>query len=433
MAKKVLILCNDFPPINSIGADRPYSWYKYFKEFDLEPIVITKNWISDGNDGNPKVDDKLTIEKDEFGQIIRVSNCNTFSTIFHRFFGNRLVVIRKLITLFEITLAFNIRIFDRHRNIYYAANNYLNRNDVDFIIATGEPFILLRYATLLGRKNKIKSIVDFRDGWYLNHKFGVHYKPYSRKFNFVQKVSEYFNEKFIRNWEFIFEKKVCKLASEIITVDPEMAFRLSNLHRRKVGVIYNGFWNYHDSSKHRTNDEKIIINHTGTLAPGQEIEIFLDVLLKLFKENLINEKNFQFNLIGLEYFPDRMRRLIPYSEMIGKVVFTTPRLKKEEAIRINISADYLILFTDPNLSAIYAKTYDYIACRKPIIVVPGDKKQLDTLIKENNLGFILRNSEQIAEFILTKNVKSFSPNDVLKFTRKKQAEILSELILSSNT
>ena len=42
--KKILILCNDFPPVNSIGADRPYSWYKYFHEFNLYPIVITKNW-----------------------------------------------------------------------------------------------------------------------------------------------------------------------------------------------------------------------------------------------------------------------------------------------------------------------------------------------------------------------------------------------------
>ena len=46
---KVLILCNDFPPVNSIGADRPYSWYNYFREFNIYPVIITKNWISDGN------------------------------------------------------------------------------------------------------------------------------------------------------------------------------------------------------------------------------------------------------------------------------------------------------------------------------------------------------------------------------------------------
>ena len=42
---KVLILCNDFPPVNSIGAERPYSWYKYFHNSGYYPIIITKNQI----------------------------------------------------------------------------------------------------------------------------------------------------------------------------------------------------------------------------------------------------------------------------------------------------------------------------------------------------------------------------------------------------
>jgi hypothetical protein len=44
-----LILCNDFPPINSIGAERPNSWYLYFNELGIHPVVITKNWNSTGN------------------------------------------------------------------------------------------------------------------------------------------------------------------------------------------------------------------------------------------------------------------------------------------------------------------------------------------------------------------------------------------------
>ncbi len=34
--KKVLILAYDFPPYVSVGGLRPYSWYKYFKEFGLK-------------------------------------------------------------------------------------------------------------------------------------------------------------------------------------------------------------------------------------------------------------------------------------------------------------------------------------------------------------------------------------------------------------
>ena len=41
---KVLVLCNDFTPLNSIGAQRPYSWFKYFKKYGAEITAITKNW-----------------------------------------------------------------------------------------------------------------------------------------------------------------------------------------------------------------------------------------------------------------------------------------------------------------------------------------------------------------------------------------------------
>ncbi len=40
--KKVLIIAYDFPPLNSVGAKRPYSWYKYFKKYNVYPIVITR-------------------------------------------------------------------------------------------------------------------------------------------------------------------------------------------------------------------------------------------------------------------------------------------------------------------------------------------------------------------------------------------------------
>lgn len=45
--KKVLILAYDFPPYVSVGGLRPYNWYKYMKEFDLEAIVIPRQWSND--------------------------------------------------------------------------------------------------------------------------------------------------------------------------------------------------------------------------------------------------------------------------------------------------------------------------------------------------------------------------------------------------
>ena len=48
--KKALIIAQDFPPLNSIGAQRPYSWYQYFPENNIYPIIFAKNWNSHNSD-----------------------------------------------------------------------------------------------------------------------------------------------------------------------------------------------------------------------------------------------------------------------------------------------------------------------------------------------------------------------------------------------
>ena len=92
---KVLILCNDFPPVNSIGADRPYSWYNYFREFNIYPVIITKNWISDGNTQFNKIGVERDIKNTDLGCIIKTSKVITPSLWFHEKFGNKFSILEK--------------------------------------------------------------------------------------------------------------------------------------------------------------------------------------------------------------------------------------------------------------------------------------------------------------------------------------------------
>lgn len=84
---------------------------------------------------------------------------------------------------------------------------------------------------------------------------------------------------------------------------------------------------------------------------------------------------------------------------MNKIVFTTPILPKKETTWRNLQADHLVNFTDPNLSPIYAKTYDYIARPKPILVIPSDNVLLSDLISKNNLGLVLNTKEDIKSLI----------------------------------
>ena len=410
MAKKVLILCNDFPPINSIGADRPYSWYKYFKEFDLEPIVITKNWITDGNTPFNEVSVERSEEKTEFGTIIRAARTITPSSWFRSIFGQRLSVIRKVLTLIEKLISFSVLSFDQNRAIYKEAVEFISKNQVSLIITTGEPFVLFKYGYLLKIKNKIPWIADYRDGWYLNH---------------VRSIQTDFFNKLIRTRELKFELKYTKLTDLITTVDPELALRIETLTNKKTEVIYNGFWDFHQPITESVEKPLLVLNHTGTLTVGQRLELLLEALVELKNEHQIDERRVRLNLVGLEYFPAQMERLNKYKKVLGKIIQTTPRLSKKEAVSMNLDADYLVNFTDPNLSAIYAKTYDYIASRKPILVIPGDKKLLEKLVLDNHLGFVLNTKDEIKSFLLNPTKWNPSDSNISFFMRKKQTEQLT--------
>lgn len=412
---KILILCNDFPPINSIGSDRPYSWFKYFKNYDLYPIVITKNWSESGNSRFKSILPERKEEITSDGTIIRAKKIMTPSLWITSVFGSRFSLIRKSFTLIEKLLCFNISLFDQHRTIYSEARNYVKKNKVDLVITTGEPFILFKYGSLLKRNKNIQWFADYRDGWYLNHVTSI-------KSNLLIKL--------IRVIELRAEKKYTKNADLITTIDPVLANRLENFTKIPTKYVYNGFWNKLNPSKNiKQSDKKLILNHTGTLTNGQRIEILLDVLVRLKDKKKISERNIELNLIGLEFFPDQLKRIKKYKDKLQGILITTPRLKKEEANDMNLKADYLINFTDENYTAIYAKTYNYIACGKPILVIPGDNGLLDNIVSKHNLGRILNTSKEIEDFIINPHV-DYNPNskDLDFFSRRNQTEIMSKII-----
>ena len=419
---KALILCHDFPPINSIGAERPYSWFLYFKEKGIEPIIVTKNWISNGSNDFNYTSKEFRKEENEKGIILKTPYYPTPSLIWRKIFNDKLSTIRKALTFIEKIFSFINLNFDSNRGIYLAAKKYIIENDVDIIITTGEPFILFRYGYLLKKRYNIKWIADYRDGWFLNH---------------VTILEKNILVKLLRKYEFHFEKKYIKYVDLVTTVDPNMSNRLQKLHNKKSTYIYNGFWEFEDYNHFENDNPKLILNHTGTLTNGQNVEYLLDCISDLINEKLVKPDDLEINFIGLEYFPKQILRIEKYNDLINKVIKTTPRLSKINATKLNLNADFLVTFTDKNLSAIYAKTYNYMSCQKQILVIPDDKDLLGKLVKDNSIGFAFNSMQELKLFILEKiyekrsgnlNTKISKKENLKFFKRSNQSKIFSDTI-----
>lgn len=418
---KILIICNDFPPLNSIGAQRPYSWFRHLHKFNIQPVIITKNWQENQNNEN-KIETEIHTE----GKIVRTLSKNTATDLMLERYGpSRFTIIRKFFTFIYKEFSFLFFLFDKHSNLYYEAEKILKSENFNFIITTGEPFILFKYGYLLSKKYKIKWIADFRDGWFFNHAL-------AQKRDTAHKISKWI--------ELQFEKKYIKQAIFIITVDTYLHEKIKNLHNKNVEVIYNGideFVSFTDKELNGFSSNKILFTHTGTLTQGQRVEFFLEAIEQLDKEKKINQLDIEIRFIGIKEFNDQFNRIMNYGN-IQKYLKTTLRVSRDAALKYNATSDFLLSFTEKNYQAIYAKVYDYIAVKKPILVCPGDDGLLNNFISKTNAGIIINTLDEMKLFIIqaienkkqnyTPSRKELNYEYLSNFTREMQCKKLAEII-----
>ena len=211
--KKVLILAYDFPPYVSVGGLRPYSWYRYFQEFDIYPIIITRQWSNAlGNHLDyisAGASNEVIIEENEYGTIVRAPyKPNIANRIMLKYGESRFRLIRKIISAYYEFAQFVFPVGPKS-TLYFAANDYLKKNKVDAIIATGDPFVLFKYSSTLSEKYNTPWIADYRDQWSQN--------LYTT------------NAFFIKKWHAYLEFNYVKSASAVITV--------SDFLRKKIGEL----------------------------------------------------------------------------------------------------------------------------------------------------------------------------------------------------
>ena len=426
---KILILCNDFPPLNSIGAQRPWYWYKYLSKLGIDPVVITKNWKGHSSTREDIVrnvgDQREIIEHHDEGVIVRAPILLTPSEKMLLKYGTESHVFRRrILTVFNKIFSFVSINFDSHKSIYKAADNYLKVNKVDAILATGEPFVLFRQANLLSKKYKIPWVADYRDGWYLNY---------------VTRQQKGILSKGLREFEKLIEKRVIKNVHSIISVDPILANALGKMHNKPFEIIYNGFESFHPALESPSANLPLILTHSGTLTTGQRAEVLLQAVRELLEECKISKDEICLKWIGLEYFPDQLKRIRSYEGIPSVCIHTTPRLNRQDVVNINQASDYLLIFSDKKFKWISAKAFEYIACKRPILLMPDDYSIMASFIKKLNAGIVLDDIETIKLFLVKaiekKRKKSgiiqseLSETEAVRFTRYEQTKKLADYLI----
>jgi glycosyltransferase involved in cell wall biosynthesis len=440
--KKLLILAYDFPPYVSVGGLRPASWAKYLHEFGVFPVIVTRQWAN--NYGNaldyiaPSERQEIIIENSDTATIIRTPyKPNWANKILLKYGNKKYRTLRKSITAFYEIFQWIFTIGPKSQ-LYFAAKEYLKNNTVDCIIATGEPFILFRYASQLSEKFNIPWIADYRDPWVQS----------SRSANMLQKIWNKYNE-----------KRFLKNATCITTVSDFFKKLIStNIPNKDFCIITNG---YEDTVI--TNVEGITQNSTvlsigfaGMMYAYHPIESFLRTVHEFVKKSGAIALNFY----GINNEPEIRQMIDEKFPQLKQYTAIFPKLKNRDLVKELANNNVLLLFNSYEILG--TKIYDYLAVERLILLCYANDKEANTLkekdftkmqgneegvshsmqadvIKETNSGIVVENAEHLHS-VLTDLHKEFEQNKYIacnskgieKYSRRLQAEKLAKIVSEIN-
>lgn len=360
-AKKVLILCHDFPPFNSVAALRPLNWLHTARQAGYEPVVVAM-----GTGDAPAVSGKPG-----GGLILRAKGRLSEFAPWRR--------AKSLLNRFtEHYTAF----FDSRRGIYEQAAAYLKENRVAVIIACGEPFILFRYAWLLGKTFNIPYVLDYRDEWTadnLKSSLQRATTAWNRSFERMYLESALFYTSVSQGLVERIQKRTCCRTPGLTVangVDLDLLRQIRGRSQSRHGfrLVYTGV--VYDES------------YTEILREG----------LKQFLEQ-VAPKDFHLEFYGVDYFPNNgYRRLCALAAEYPQVVSIHPRVQPREALELQAGATALLSLLPGSQSQgiMGTKTYEYLASGRPSIVVPTCPDRRTHLFPDKGYQIFALNAEEFA-------------------------------------
>ncbi len=437
--KKVLILAYDFPPYVSVGGLRPYSWYKYLKEFGIHPVIVTRQW--ENKYGNaldyiaPSASNKTIIEETDFGTIIRTPyKPNLSNRLLLKYGANKYKLIRKIISAYyEFAQYFYTTGYTKE--LYKEAHRYLKENKVDVIIATGSPFVLFSVASKLSRKYTIPWIADYRDLW--------------SQYGDIEK------NPFLRTFYQTFEKRIMRNVSQITTVSEFLEHKLRSLGIGKpFHILPNGYdHELIDQVANITpNPDCLNIAFVGTIYDWHPWESFISKYCQFILQH--PEVSMKVNFYGVNT-EERIKSFIlgDYPKIITHFSFT-PRLPNREVLGKLAQNHVMLLFN--YYSYMGTKIFDYMGIKRKMILCYSDDKEAKNLkekyykieeidgisktlqadlIQETNSGIVVKDAHHLEivlldlwqEFQTTKKIACDS-SGIEKYSRREQVEKLARII-----
>lgn len=431
--RKVLIISYHYLPEITAASFRIFAWAKYLTKFAWEPIILTRNSETlneDFSHGSPGL---------FYKDIDKEIDCMIYRTKYEQYFKDILALRRRLSdkenpSIFEImarkSINFIINNFlmipDLNRGwyeyAYHTALQIINEHDIECILSTGAPWTDFRIAHDLCKKTRIPWIADYRDPWSQVTSLGIEkgyiiWYPINR----------------------IYERKVVKNASAFIHISEPLRHDLSKMIRRPVHLIPNGF-DEEIFKKFRQcipSEDIFTISSIGTLHSDTTTNMFLEGFHKFVRENNISPNSCKVLFTGHGYESIK-QDYVEFSEIQDFVTFNPP-VSQDKAVENMFKSHVLLLFPLDMDGCCPAKTFEYLASGRPILVTPGgfQRNVIKDILIKTNAGVILHSSHELSnwlrekfnEFTRSGRVNATTNHEAVnEYSRERQVEQLAQIL-----
>jgi len=439
--KKALIITYYWPPSGGAGVQRWLKFVKYLREFGWEPVVYTPE-----NPESPINDDSLEKDVPDGVTVLKTRIWEPYHA-YKRFIGQKkgekinaafLSESKKPKKSEKIAVWIRGNFFIPDARAFWVKpsvkylTEYLQKNPVDVIISTGPPHSMHLIAEKLKEKLSLPWVADFRDPW-TNIDF------YSDLM--LTKGSDRKHKKL--------ELEVLQKADAVIAVGQTMKQELADILQKAVPQKKDKFYfipNGYDPDDYTERnsivlDKKFSMAHIGSLDKSRNPKLLWKVLSELIKKNADFAKDLEIKLVG--------KVDIAVQDDIGKYGLKTylnkiSYLTHKEVTTLQEQAQVLLLLVNktPNAKGIITgKFFEYMAARRPILVIGPVGGDVDKILTETKVG-LLADYDDAAT--LEKNILEYyslykagnltsSGTNIEKYSRKsltgEMANVLNTIIL----
>ncbi|MEJ6615657.1 MAG: glycosyl transferase family 1, partial [Crocinitomicaceae bacterium] len=254
---------------------------------------------------------------------------------------------------------------------------YLKANpEITTIITTGPPHSLHLIGRNLKRKLNVHWIADFRDPW-----SGI---------DFAEDLSS--NERAIRKNKDL-EYSVLNEADHVVTISTGVAEELTELSKRKIEVVTNGF--EFDLNFDSALTDKFSISHFGSLPNSRNPELLWKVLAELIVSNKEFREALQVDLYG---FVDNSITTSVEKHGLKEFVHLRGNLSHKESVLMQRRTQMLLLIVNNQGNVggtLTGKFFEYLNSKRPILAIGPEDGDLNQAIISTESGCLFNYTDSV--------------------------------------